>query len=256
MSIFQAILLGIVEGITEFLPISSTAHLMMAAKVFNIPQTDFLKSFEIVIQLGAIASVALVFGRKILSNPALIKKVIIGFLPTAVVGFVLYAFIRNYLIDSLSIAAWSLIIGGIILILIEKAFLKHKTAPGHELESITNRQAFIIGVIQSLAVIPGVSRAAATIVPALFLGASRKAAAEFSFLLAVPTIGAAAVYELVRNFTEINGNAGPMIAGFITSFIAAALTIKFFLSFIQKHSFVPFGVYRIIVAVLFLLLFV
>ncbi len=256
MSIFHAIILGLVEGITEFLPISSTAHLMMTSTVFNITQSEFLKSFEIVIQLGAIASVILLFGKKVIAHPALIKKIIIGFLPTAVIGFVLYSFIKEHLISNLSVAAWSLAIGGIILILVEQIYMKKHVIKKENVEDITNKQAFIIGVVQSLAVIPGVSRSAATIIPALFMGSSRTAAAEFSFLLAVPTIGAAAVYELLKNFVEINGNAPALAAGFITSFIAAFFSIKFLLSFIQKRSFTPFGIYRIIVATLFFIYFI
>lgn len=255
MTFFEAVILGIVEGITEFLPISSTAHLMMASKVLGVEPSDFLKSFDIVIQFGAIVAVILVFGPLFGVHHRLWKKILIAFLPTAVIGFVLYQLIKVYLLGNLLIAAWSLAIGGVVLILIEFFLSKKPEAEKIPIENITNTQAFIIGVCQSIAIIPGVSRSAATIIPAMLLGTSRVAAAQFSFLLAVPTIGAASAYEFVKNVHVINGNIGLLLVGFLTSLIAAFLSIKFLLSFVQKFSFTPFGVYRIVIAILFIFVF-
>lgn len=256
MSFFDAALLGIVEGITEFLPISSTAHLMMASKVLAIDPTEFLKSFEIVIQFGAIAAVLFMFGPKLLRSVGVWQKIIIAFLPTAVVGFLIYGFIKEYLIGNLAVAAWSLAIGGLVLIAVE-LFLSKRMATEAQtsIETISNKKAFIIGLVQSIAVIPGVSRSAATIIAARLLGASRVTATEFSFLLALPTLGAAASYDLIKNIHVIDGHATVLLVGFVASFIASALSIKLFLGFIKSHSFSPFGVYRIIVALLFIVIF-
>lgn len=266
MSFFHAVILGIVEGVTEFLPISSTAHLMMASKILGIADSEFLKSFEIVIQLGAVVAIVLMFGQHLVKNRWVWKKIAIAFIPTAVIGFALYKLIKSHLIGNIHVALWSLIIGGIVLIAIEMFFLKKPAVAlpnknltdndlGGEVKNISNTQAFFIGVAQSLAVIPGISRSAATIVSALFFGASRKAAAEFSFLLAVPTIGTAAGYDLFKNIHVLSadGNAAVLGVGFIVSFVAALLSIKFMLSYIQRHSFTftAFGVYRIVIGILF-----
>ncbi len=263
MSVFEAIILGLVEGITEFLPISSTAHLMLAARILNLNQSEFVKSFEIVIQLGAIFAVLSVFGELLLKNRSLWKKIVIAFIPTATIGFLLYKTIKTVLIGNLAVAAWSLIIGGAVLIIIDRYYSKReaKEANGQvrlsvDIHNMSNTQAFIIGTVQSLAVIPGVSRSAATFVPALLFGFSRKAAAEFSFLLAIPTIAAAAGYDTLKNFHSLNGNIALLIIGFAVSFLAALVSIKFLLSFIQRNSFVAFGIYRIIIGALFLLFFI
>jgi len=260
MTFFDSIILGLVEGITEFLPISSTAHLIMTSKILGLNQTPFLKSFEIVIQLGAIAAVLVIFARQITKNPIIIKKVGYAFLPTAVIGFALYKFIKGYLIGNLSIAMWSLIIGGLALIVIERFYLRYKSFQPTilDIQSLSNRQAFFIGIVQSVSVIPGVSRAAATIIPTLCIGASRRVAAEFSFLLAVPTIAAAAGYDLLKNISvlSLEGNLTLLITGFLVSFFAALFSVRFLLSYITTHSFIPFGIYRIIIAIVFFLLFI
>lgn len=251
MSFIEAVILGIVEGVTEFLPISSTAHLMITSEIFNIAQSEFVKSFEIVIQLGAILAVIFTFGSDLLKNRILWKKILIAFLPTAIIGFILYRSIKIFLIGNFMIAILSLIIGGIVLIVIEKLFLKNKNPTITEIDEISDKHAFIIGIFQSLAVIPGVSRSAATIAPALLFNANRKTAAEFSFLLAIPTIGAAAGYDFIININVFNGNIWLLITGFVVSFISAYFSIKFFIAFIQKYSFTSFGIYRIIIAGLF-----
>lgn len=257
MSFFHAIILGIVEGLTEFLPISSTAHLMLTTHLLGITQTEFVKTFQIFIQLGAISAVIIIFLPRLIKDRFLWKKIVIAFIPTAVVGFILYKLIKSYLIGNMMVALWALLIGGIVLILAEIVVARRPQTTQSEVSEITNTQAFFLGLIQSIAIIPGVSRAAATIVPMLLFGSSRKAATEFSFLLAIPTIAAASGYDLLKSTTEIDGQLGILAVGFITSFIAAILSIKFFISHIQTHKFTSFGIYRVVLSLVFMgLLFV
>lgn len=253
MSFFEALILGVVEGITELLPISSTAHLMLASEILKVDQSEFLKSFEIVIQFGAICAVIFVFRRRLLESFGIWRKIALAFVPTAIIGFLLYEFIKTQLLTNIYIAVWSLVIGGLIFIIVEKLILKPKTDSIESIEKISDKHAILIGLVQSIAVIPGVSRSAATIISALLLGANRKTAVEFSFLLAIPTIGAAAGYDLVKNLDVLHGNMGMLTVGFVTSFVSAIFAIKFLLSFVRNHSFVSFGIYRIIIGLVFLI---
>ena len=251
MTMLHAIILGIVEGVTEFLPVSSTGHMILASELLKIQSSDFLSSFEISIQLGAILAVVVLYAKKILTNFKLIKTIIIGFIPTAVVGVLMYKIIKTYLMNSPAIVLWSLLIGGIVLIIFE---LLHKEKPDaiQEAEMIKPKQAFIIGLFQCLAIIPGVSRSAATIIGGLSLGLSRRAIVEFSFLLAIPTMCAATGYDLLKTGINFSGSEWGMLAvGFAVSFIVAWACVKWLIKFVQKHTFIPFGIYRIIVAILF-----
>ncbi|MCX7816732.1 MAG: undecaprenyl-diphosphatase UppP [Syntrophales bacterium] len=255
MGICDAIVLGIVEGISEFLPISSTGHLILTSFILGLGHTSFLKSFEIAIQVGAIFSVVILYGKNLLRNWEVIKRVFVSLIPTVVVGATLYRTVKEYWLGSDTIVIWSLFIGGIFLIVFEWWY-SEKPHLTENIEEISYRKAFIIGVFQSIALIPGVSRAAATIVGGLIVGLKRKTIVEFSFLLAVPTMMAATGYDILKSggvfsWTEIN----LLVAGFISSFIVAILSIKFLLRFIQTHTFIPFGIYRIAVAILWVLLF-
>ena len=253
MTYLDAIILGIIEGITEFLPISSTGHLILVSHILDIPQSDFLKSFEIVIQLGAISAVVLLFWRSFLSITTCLRLVV-GFVPTAILGFTLYPFIKDYLHENLLVIVIALALGGVILIVFELFF---PVAPENDTEEvITLRQAATIGLFQSLAFVPGVSRSAATIVGGLMLGLKRTTIVEFSFLLAVPTMTAATGYDVYKNFSIFTTDTVPvLIVGFLTAFGVAIIVIKNLLRFIKKHTFVPFGVYRIFLAVVFFLFF-
>lgn len=252
MSFFHAIILGVVEGFTEFLPISSTAHLMLVSRILDISQTDFVKTFEVFIQLGAITAVIFFFFSRLINDRFLWKKILIAFVPTAIVGFVLYKIIKSYLIGNTVIALWALLIGGLILIIVEKIVARKPTNNDNSsIETISNTQAFCIGLIQSVAIIPGVSRSAATIVPMLLFGSNRKTATEFSFLLAIPTIAAASGYDLIHNFSVVDGQYGLLAVGFIVSFIAALLSIKFLISHVQNHKFISFGIYRVVLSLVF-----
>jgi undecaprenyl-diphosphatase len=256
MDYFHALILAVVEGITEFLPISSTGHLILTSDVLKITQTNFVKDFEIIIQLGAILAVVVLYFKTLIQNAKVWTRILAAFIPTAIIGYILYKFIKTFLLGNVSVTLWSLLIGGIILIILELIY-KEKDHHVSDIESISLKNAFLIGLFQSLAVIPGVSRSAATIIGALFLGTKRKAAVEFSFLLAVPTMIAASGLDIVKSsFAYSQSEFIALGIGFFGSFIIAIFAIKFFLNFIKNHSFIPFGVYRIILAVLFWLLIV
>ncbi len=253
MTIIHSLLLGIIEGVTEFLPISSTAHLIIAAKALGTPDSAFLKSFLISIQLGAILSVAVLYARTLWQNPRLIGKIATAFIPTAIIGLGVYSLVKDYLMESLPLIATALLLGGAVLIVLEKYFAhrnRDNTKIEEDIHTVSYRQAFFIGVFQTLAVIPGVSRSAATIMGGLSLGVSRKNIVEFSFLLALPTMAAATALDLYKTPPVLQGNELLIwIVGLITAFITAVLGIKFFLKFIQKHDFQIFGWYRIILGI-------
>lgn len=255
MDLFNVIILGIVEGITEFLPVSSTGHLILTSSILKIPQSEFLKTFEIAIQLGAIVSVVVLYWKSLLLDKEMIKKIIAAFVPTALIGLILYKFVKSFLLGSKTVVIWSLLVGGIFIVVFE---LLYKRKPARkEVGSIviSYKQAVLIGLAQAVSIIPGVSRSAATIIGGLALGLSRKTIVEFSFLLAVPTMTAAVALDLLKTAGSFTSTQfGYLIAGFIVSFIAAMLAIKFLLSFIKNNNFIIFGIYRIILALVFLCL--
>ncbi|HNX90255.1 MAG TPA: undecaprenyl-diphosphate phosphatase [Candidatus Omnitrophota bacterium] len=251
MDIFQALILGIVEGITEFLPISSTGHMILASHMMKLAQSEFIKSFEIIIQLGAILAVVVLYFRTLIINLEVAKRVIVAFIPTAVIGFALYKFIKNYLLGSADVVLWALFIGGILLIVFEMLHKEKKDAKD-DLAAISYKESLIIGVFQSLAVIPGVSRAAATIVGGLTVGLKRKTIVEFSFLLAVPTMLAATALDLMKSAPSFTPDEFIVLGvGFVVSFIVAILAIKLLLNYIKHNTFIPFGIYRIVLAALY-----
>jgi undecaprenyl-diphosphatase len=253
MDIWTSVILGIVEGFSEFLPISSTGHLILAGKLLGLEETDFIKSFNIAIQLGAILSVVVLYWRTFLVDVEVIKKVAVAFLPTGIIGFVLYKLIKTFLLGSSQVVLWSLLVGGIFIVIFEMLHREKEDATG-ELSEMTYRQAFLIGVFQSLAVIPGVSRSAATIIGGLILDLKRRTIVEFSFLLAVPTMLAATVYDLYKNGASFSLAQFNFLAiGFLTAFIIALLSIKFLIRFIQVHTFISFGIYRIVLVIIWFL---
>ncbi len=253
MSIFDAVILGIVEGLTEFLPISSTGHLILTSTLLGIPQSSFNKTFEIVIQLGAILSVVFLYFNRIKNNFELWKKITAAFIPTGIIGFLLYKIIKRYLFNPYIVVV-SLIVGGIFIIVIEKIMSK-KSSTIEKMEDVSYKKAIFIGIMQSLAVIPGTSRSAATIIGGLFTGMNRKTAVEFSFLLAIPTMFAATGYDLLKSGIHLDFSQLYLIAiGFFVSFLSAIVAVKSFIAFISRFSFISFGVYRIIIGLLFLFL--
>lgn len=251
MDYLHAIILSIIEGITEFLPISSTGHLVLASKLLNIMQTDFVKSFEIIIQLGSIFAIIFLYWETISRNTKVWKKIITAFIPTAVIGFALYKIIKSFLLGNFLVTLFALLIGGLLIIVLEKI---HKEKDYHidNIEKISYKNAFLIGIFQSISVIPGISRSAATIIPAILLGTKRTTAIEFSFLLAIPTMFAATALDVIKsNFSFTLPEYSILTVGFIGSFLVAILAVKFLLNFIKKHTFILFGIYRIILALIF-----
>ena len=247
----HALILSVVEGVTEFLPVSSTGHLILASDLLNIPHTEFAKSFDVIIQLGAILAVVVLYWKTLFYNRKLWPKIAAAFLPTAVIGFALYKFIKEHLLGNSEVTLAALFIGGILLIIWEFVY---KEQPHHldKIESLSYRKAFFIGVAQSLSVIPGVSRSAASIIGGLTVGLKRKTAVEMSFFLAIPTMMGATGLDLVRSNFEFTPQEWSILAvGFAGSFVTAVLAVKYFLRFIARHTFIPFGIYRIVVALLF-----
>lgn len=250
MDILSSFILGVIEGITEFLPISSTGHLILASKLLHLEQNSFLKSFEIIIQLGAILSVVVIYWKSFLKI-SILKKLFVAFLPTGIIGLALYKFIKTYLIGSETVVLWALALGGIVLIVFELMHKEREDAAA-SIDEITYKQSFFIGLFQALAIIPGTSRSASTIVGGLLLGLKRTIIVEFSFLLAVPTMLAASGLDLVKNASDFSlSQFGSLAVGFVTSFVVAYFSVKFLLGYVRRHNFIPFGIYRIMLAVVF-----
>lgn len=252
MNLIQAIIIAIVEGITEFLPISSTGHMIMASTLMGIHEDDFVKTFEIAIQLGAILAIVLMYIKRFLQGITIYLKLAVAFLPTAIIGFLAYEYIKAYLFNS-TVVAISLIVGGIILVLIDKKVVARKSETD-VLENLDYKHAFFIGLIQCFSMIPGVSRAAATIIGGVFNGLDKKQATEFSFLLAVPTMFAATSYDLYKTPIAFTDNQIVMLAiGLMVAFITAWLAVKVFLKIVEQYGFKHFGYYRIAIGIVFLL---
>ncbi len=251
MTILEAIIIAIVEGLTEFLPVSSTGHMILTSAAFGLENDSFVKTFEISIQLGAILAIVMIYAKRFIRNFKMYRKILVAFVPTAVVGLFAYKFIKDVLFNSVIVSV-SLIVGGIILILIDRR-VNGQVSKYSEVEDISERNAFFIGLAQCVSMIPGVSRAGATIVGGVFNGLNKKQATEFSFLLAVPTMFAAAGYDIYK--TPFNFSHHELVLlfwGLIVAFISAWGAVKVFLLIIEKYGFVHFGWYRIAIGVLFL----
>lgn len=267
MNIFHSIILGIVEGVTEFLPISSTGHMILVSSLLKIPNTAALKSFEIVIQLGAILAVFILYLKEFF-NLEVIKKLAIAFLPTAIIGLTIYKLVKSLLGNNLVVII-SLLIGGIVMIVVENLYtrrnlnspkldekLKVEEKTNFNIKEISYAQAFYLGLWQSIAMIPGVSRSGATIVGGLLMNLKRETIVKFSFLLAVPTMAAATGLDLLKSYKDLSGNWLNIFIGFIVAFIFAMIFIKWLLAYIQKNNFKTFGWYRIVIAIVFLLVLI
>ncbi len=259
MTYWHAILLAIVEGLTEFLPVSSTGHMIVASALFGIPLTSFAKLYLVVVQLGAILSVFAVYWRRFFQSFDFYLKVLVAFVPIVIVGALLKKHI-DLLLESVSTVAVMLLLGGIVLLFVDKWFPQGHAEKGEA--AVTNpsyRQAFVIGVFQCLAVVPGTSRSAATIVGGLTQHLTRRAAAEFAFFLARPTMLAASVKDLYDYFKEAKAHGTDLAhlftpeqvkmlaVGNVVAFVVALLAIKLFVNFVARYGFRAFGIYRIIV---------
>ncbi len=259
--IFKTVILGIIEGLTEYLPVSSTAHLILLSEQLNFNEVPNM-IFETSIQFGAILAVIIIYRKKIKNillnfhkksiEQNFVVNLIIAFMPAAVLGLLTHEFIKSNLFSS-NIVAYALIFGGIVMIIIDKLNFKFATK---DIFLVSKKQAIIIGIFQSIALIPGMSRSGSTIVGGLLAGLSRKSAAEFSFFLAIPTILAASLYDLIINYKILNIEHINIIAtGFMTSFLVAIFVVKFFIEIIRKYGLSPFGYYRIILGLLIITYF-
>lgn len=254
MSFLKAIILAIIEGITEFLPISSTGHMIIGSSMMGIASDPFTKTFMVAIQFGAILSVVILYWKRFFKSLRFYYLLFIAFLPAAIFGFLLNDYV-DQLLESIVVVAWMLILGGIVFLFIDKHFAEKEARD----EDPSVKQALGIGLFQVVSMVPGVSRSAATIIGGLFQGLSRKAAAEFSFLLAVPTMFAATVYKLYKLYSSGvqfgTEEVQYLVLGNVVAFIFALLSIRSFIQYLQKHGFKFFGIYRIVVGAIILLLY-
>lgn len=251
MSYFEALIIAIIEGLTEFLPISSTGHMILADSLLKIHDQQFAQTFEIVIQLGAILAVLFLYIKRFFVGINIYAKLLVAFLPTGIIGFLAYKTIKHYLFNPYTVSV-SLIIGGIVLLLLDK-WSSQKESNYKEIEDISYMDALKIGLIQCVSMIPGVSRSAATIFGGVFSGFNRQQAAEFSFLLAIPTMFAASGYDLLKERENIHRNdLIILVFGAMIAFIVAFFAVKAFVGFLNKNGFKYFGYYRIALGILFL----
>ena len=272
MNLFETIIIAIVEGLTEFLPVSSTGHMIITQNLLGVESTEFVKAFTFIIQFGAILSVVVLYWKrffKLNNTPApqgasalkrflhkydFYWKLFVAFIPAAVLGL-LFSDMIDAMLESVTVVAVTLILGGVFMLFCDKIFNK-----GSEKTELTEKRAFWIGMFQCISMIPGVSRSMATIVGGMAQKLTRKAAAEFSFFLAVPTMFAATLYKMLKIFMEPDGveiikeNLATLLVGNIVAFIVAMLAIKFFINFVTKYGFKAFGWYRIIVGGIILLM--
>lgn len=255
MTILHTIILGIVEGLTEFLPISSTAHLDITRELLKIPATEFVKSFEIIIQLGAILAVVFLFKDKIFKSWKYLRNISIAFIPTGIIGFILYKIIKSFLMGNTEIAAFALLIGGIIILIFEYRQKKNNTIVSPTLiEDLSILQLLTLGTVQAIAVVPGVSRSGAVIVCGRVMKLSAPVITEFSFLLAIPTMLAATFYDIYKfGFSFSNNQWGTIFLGFVVSFLVAIVIVKWLVAYIKNHTFEIFGWYRIIIGIVLLI---
>ena len=253
MQTWHVILLGLIEGLTEFLPVSSTGHLLLVGHFLGVSSPG--RTFEVMIQLGAILAILTVYSAKLLRLAGDLPKsararwfvlaVLVAFLPAAVIGAVAHRYIKGVLFETPWLICTTLVVGGVILLFVDKLHLKPRY---HDAMDFPVPLAFTVGLCQALAMIPGVSRSGATIVGALLLGADKRSATEFSFYLAMPTMAGAFAYDLYKNYAELTlGDAGNIALGFVVSFIAGVVVVRYLLDFVSRHGFAPFAWWRIIV---------
>jgi undecaprenyl-diphosphatase len=255
VGIIEVLILAVIEGLTEFLPISSTGHMIIAEKLLHVPETDFTKLFTVAIQLGAILAVVVLYFKKFVdfSRWQFYVKLIVAVIPAIILG-ALFSSKIDALLESSTTVAISLLLGGVLFLMIDNYF-KQPTVDREE--NISYKKGFIIGIWQCIAMIPGVSRSAASIIGGMQQGLTRKVAAEFSFFLAVPTMAAATGYKLLKGYqTFTPEHIKLLLIGNVVAFVVAIFAIKFFIGFLQKHGFRLFGYYRIVLGVLLILLII
>ena len=253
MDIVQAIIIGIIEGFTEFLPISSTGHMIVASKFLGIEQSAVIKAYEVIIQFAAILAVMLLYRDKInLKEMELWTKIMAAFLPLAIIGFLLKDWVKEIFI--IETVAWMFIVGGVIFIVVEY-FHEDEEKKSKEVEDVTWFQAMSIGFGQVLSLVPGTSRAGSTIIAGMLSGVNRKASTEFSFLLAIPVMTAVSGYDLLKHYKDFVGaDLTAFVVGFVVAFVIAYITIKLFMAFLQRFTFIAFGIYRIVFGIILLMI--
>lgn len=243
MTLFDALILGIVEGITEYLPVSSTAHLYLAGQMLGLKQDRFLTAFEIIIQIAPIFSVMIIYRERLLQSTALWMKLILAFIPTGIVGLLFHKQIEAMFAANSTVAL--MILTGIAFLAVEFSY-KPKSHHVKTLEAVSMKQALIVGIWQVFSLVPGVSRSGMTILGGMLGGLTRETAMSFSFLLAIPTMGAASGYMLLKEWNTLSfEHAGALAVGFIVSFIVGWIAVKSFLAVVSRYSFKPFGIYLI-----------
>lgn len=247
LTIFTAVILAIVEAVTEFLPVSSVGHTILAATLLGVQQTPFVKSFILVLEFTSILSVIALYWRLLL-NLEILKRLIVGVIPTGIVGILLYRQFKDILLGNEQIVLWALLLGGIFLIIFEWRYKERTTYD--DVARIPYKHCLLIGLFQSLSVIPGLSRSTATITGGLVLGLRRQTIVLYSFLLAVPTLVGASGYDLMMSAYQFSSaEQNVLVAGGVTSFVVALLVIRLFLRYIRTKNFIPFGVYRILIVI-------
>ncbi|MCL1937853.1 MAG: undecaprenyl-diphosphate phosphatase [Candidatus Azobacteroides sp.] len=255
MSWLETIIIAIVEGLTEFLPVSSTGHMIIAEYFLGVEPSEFVKAFTVNIQFGAILSVLVLYFKRFFQSWDFYWKLLVAFIPAAVFGF-LFSKKIDALLESVEVVACMLIVGGIFMLFVDKLFAKTSDD-----QTVSYKKAFIIGLFQCVAMIPGVSRSMATIVGGMSQKLTRKNAAEFSFFLAVPTMFAASAYKMLELFLKPQSefvwadHLSTLIVGNVIAFVVALLAIRFFIGFVSKYGFRAFGYYRIVVGIVLLILF-
>lgn len=252
MNILEAALLGLVEGLTEFLPVSSTGHLMLTSSLLGIPDSEFVGAFEVIIQFGAILAIVALFPKRLFTDRATMLRIAAGFVPTAILGALFYPVIKAHLFGNIPLILYALILGGVFILYFEK---KIGNRSGTTIAEIPLWRAAMIGALQAVAFIPGVSRSLATIAGGMWLGLSRKEAVEFSFFLAVPTMAAASGLDLVKNASAFSSDdTVALLVGFVVSFAVALFSVRLLTRWVSEHDLSIFGYYRILAAVVFALI--
>lgn len=255
MSWFGVVLLALVEGITEFLPVSSTGHMILASSIWNIPQTDFVKSFEIIVQLGAILAVLATYWKVLWTRKDYWLKIIAALVPTLVIAFFLYPIEKKYLLGNVWYTVAGLLLGAIGIFVIEKQY-SNKPKNGST-DTLSLKQAGLIGIAQTLAIFPGVSRSAATVLTGMALGQSRESALQFSFLLALPVMAAATGLDVLKNGFSFSSTEWMQLGlGLLLAFTVALASVRWLIQFVQRKSLIPFAWYRIGIVILFTSLWV
>jgi undecaprenyl-diphosphatase len=249
MTFYEAAILGIVEGVTEFLPVSSTAHIALTSQIMGVPQDEFMNAFNIIIQIAPIFSIMIIYYSTLFQSLEIWKKLFVAFVPTGVIGLLFHKQIEQ-MFSANSIILW-MIATGVFFLILEFLYTRrgHHT---HELEEVSYKQALFIGFFQALSLIPGISRSGSTILGGMLLGMKREVSMSFSFLLAIPTMGAASGYTLLKEYESLTFDGLSLILlGFCVSFVVGWVAVKSFLAIVSRYNFTPFGIYLIASGILF-----